>query len=71
NRTAPPTSALANARRTVIDCIESLRERSEDAPRVEEHERTAFFKRLDTRRQIITRQLAVEAWLGEWSAAQA
>ncbi len=70
NRAAPPTSALANAHRTVIDCIESLRERSEDAPRVEEHERTAFFKRLDTRRQIITRQLAVEAWLAEWSAAQ-
>jgi hypothetical protein len=39
--------------------------------RQDEHQRTAFFKQLDNRRQIITRQLALEAWLADWSAAEA
>jgi len=71
NRAAPPTSALANAQRAVIDCIESLRGHAEDAPRVGEHERAAFLEQFDARRQIITRQLALEAWLADWSAAEA
>jgi uncharacterized membrane protein YccC len=70
NRAVPPSPTLANAHRTVSECLESLRNRTEDVLQIDEHERTAFLERLDTRRQIITRQLAVEAWLTEWSAAQ-
>jgi len=70
NRAAPPSPALASARHAVIDCIESLKERAEDTPQVDEHERATFLKRLDNRRQIITRQLALEAWLADWSAAE-
>jgi hypothetical protein len=69
NHAAPPDSVLANAHRAVIDCLESLRDRAEDLPRVDERERTNFLERLDTRRQIITRQLALEAWLADWAAA--
>ncbi len=69
NRAAPPNPTLANEHRAVIDCLESLRDRAEDVPRIDEHERTAFLERLDTRRQIITRQLALEAWLADWAAA--
>jgi hypothetical protein len=61
NRAAPATSALADAHRAVIACIESLRGRAEDAPQIGERERTAFLEQLDARRQIITRQLALEA----------
>ncbi len=70
NRAAPPNPALANAHRAVIDCLDSLRNRTEDAPRIDEHERTAFLEKLDTRRQIITRQLALEAWLADWATAE-
>jgi uncharacterized membrane protein YccC len=70
NRAVPQTSALENAQRAVIDCIESMRGRVEDAPRTDEHQRAAFFRQLDNRRQIITRQLALEAWLADWSAAE-
>ena len=69
DRAAPPNPALANAHHAVIDCLESLRDRAEDAPRVDEHERAAFLEKLDARRQIITRQLALEAWLADWAAA--
>jgi hypothetical protein len=54
----------------VIDCLELLKNRAEDAPRIDEGERTAFLERLDTRRRIITRQLALEAWLADWAAAE-
>jgi uncharacterized membrane protein YccC len=70
DRATPPSSALANARNAVIDCIESLKKHPEDAPQVEEHQRAAFIKRLDNRRQIITRQLALEAWLADWASAE-
>jgi len=70
NRAASPNPTLANAHRAVIDCLDSLRDRAEDLPRVDEHERTAFLEQLDTRRQIITRQLALEAWLADWAAAE-
>jgi uncharacterized membrane protein YccC len=70
DRAAPPNPTLANAHRAVIDCLESLRGRAEDAPRVGEHERAAFLGKLDARRQIITRQLALEAWLANWAAAE-
>jgi len=70
NRAAPPSPALANAHRAVIDCVESLRDRAEDAPRVDEHKRAVFLEKLDARRQIITRQLALEAWLTDWVAAK-
>jgi hypothetical protein len=69
NRAAPATSALADAQRAVIACIESLRGRAEDAPQVGERERRAFLEQFDARRQIITRQLALETWLAEWAAA--
>jgi hypothetical protein len=70
DRAAPPSPALENAHRAVIDCLESLRDRTEDAPRVDERERAAFLEKLDARRQIIARQLALEAWLADWAAAE-
>jgi uncharacterized membrane protein YccC len=70
DRAAPPNPVLANAHRAVIDCLDSLEDPAEDLPQVDEHERTAFLERLDTRRQIITRQFALEAWLADWAAAK-
>jgi uncharacterized membrane protein YccC len=55
NRKTPPSPALANAHRAVIDCLELLKNRAEDAPRIDEG---------------ITRQLALEAWLADWAAAE-
>jgi hypothetical protein len=59
---AAPGAALAEAQRTVLDCLDTLRDDAGDA---------TFLEQLDTRRRVVTRQLALEAWLADWATAGA
>ena len=59
---AAPGAALAQAQRAVLDCLDTLRDDVGDA---------TFLEQLDTRRRVVTRQLALEAWIADWAAAGA
>jgi uncharacterized membrane protein YccC len=66
---APPGASLTMARRAVFDRLDELRQAEASAAPDPSAERTSLIEQLDALRQIVTRQLALEAWLADWAAA--
>jgi hypothetical protein len=65
----PASSALDEASRAVVACLDELRARPELLPSVTAEEREAFLVHLDSRRLLVDRQIAIEGWLADWSAS--
>ena len=60
------SSALDEANRTVSARLDELRARPEPVPSITAEAREAFLVHLDSRRLLVDRQFAVEAWLADW-----
>ena len=65
------SSALDAANRAVLACLDELRARPEPLPSITAEEREAFLVHLDSRRLLVDRQIAIEAWLADWRQAVA
>jgi len=66
---ATPGPGLSDARDAVENRIDEIRERPDPGREFDAQERDAFLVQLDARRQLVTRQLAVENWLADWCRA--
>jgi uncharacterized membrane protein YccC len=64
------SSALDEANRAVLARLDEVRARPDLLPSVTAEEREAFLVHLDSRRLLVDRQIAIEAWLAEWQQAQ-
>lgn len=66
-----PDAALAQAQRDALDRLEVLRSDAGSGAPADDPGRIPFLEQLDSRRQIVARQLAIESWLADWAAAKA
>ena len=64
------SSALDEANRAVWARLGELRARSELLPSIATKEREAFLVRLDSRRLLVDRQIAIEGWLADWGRSR-
>lgn len=67
---APPASDLSAAEEAVRARLDELRGRPDLVPAVSVEERREFLLQLDARRQLVTRQRALEDWMEDWSRAR-
>jgi hypothetical protein len=68
---AAPDSDLAAAGDAVQSQLDALAQVPNEQPALNEQDRALGLVQLDSRRQLVTRQLALEAWLQEWRRAEA
>jgi len=66
-----PSPDLAQARQAVEDHLEELRGRLGSLSGLTDAQIRDLLVRIDSRRRLLTRQLAMEAWLAEWLEARA
>jgi len=66
----PAGSALDEANRAVLTCLDELRARPERLPSITNEEKEAFLAHLDSRHVLVDRQIAIEGWLADWSESQ-
>jgi hypothetical protein len=67
-RAATLSPSLAEARDTARARLDEMRSRPELRSSLGAEERREFLVQLDSRGQLVTRQLAIEGWLAEWRA---
>ena len=66
-----PDDDLAATARTALSNLRTLAEApADERPSLGAHDRNLVLVQLDSRRTLVTRQLAIEAWLKDWRAAQ-
>jgi hypothetical protein len=65
-----PGPALGEARAAVEAGLDELRGQRETARTASAQQADAFLAHLASRRELATRQLAIEAWLADWQQAQ-
>ena len=66
-----PGPALGEARAAVEAGLDEIRGQRETARAASAQQADAFLAHLASRRELATRQLAIEAWLADWHAAAA
>jgi hypothetical protein len=64
-------SGLASAHRAVAESVAALRADPSRASSLSDDEKRQLLIGLDVRRQLVSRQLAIEDWLAEWHEAEA
>ena len=63
-------SGLAEAQIVLDGRLEALRRNSGPEPQLSEGDRRALLVALDTRRQLVFRQRAIEEWVSEWQLTE-
>jgi len=66
-----PNTALQEALDRVLQELQALRRRPEAAAALTGQDRETLLAQLDSRHQLITRQLAIEAWVSDWLQTRA
>ena len=59
-------SGLPEARQAVAECVDVLRGEASSLPQLDDEERRRLLIGIESRRRLVSRQLAVERWLDDW-----
>jgi hypothetical protein len=63
-------SGLAEARQAVTECIDELRADPSSPPHLDDEENRLLLVRIESRRRLVSRQLAIEQWLTDWHESE-